>query len=65
LDALAMLLKAIGHTVKRHGQDRDTILALLPNVLGTMINDDHIAMFDAVITGLCLPVVASVIWFLR
>jgi hypothetical protein len=59
----ATLLKAIGHTVERHGQDRDIILALLPNVLGTMINEDHVAMVDVFITCPHLPVVASGICF--
>lgn len=49
------LLKTIGRTVESQGQDRAAILAMLPNVLGTSINDDHIEMVDAFLAGLRMP----------
>lgn len=57
----ARLLKTIGRTVESQGQDRGAILAALPGMLGTPLDDDQVAMVDAFLAGLHMPVVASVL----
>ena len=55
----AVVLRTIGHTTARMGNDRDALLATLPAALGTPLSEDHIAIADAFLAGLRLPEVAS------
>lgn len=57
----ASLLITIGRTVELHGQDREAVLAALPDVLGVALTEDHIEIADAFVAGLCLPTVESVL----
>jgi glyoxylase-like metal-dependent hydrolase (beta-lactamase superfamily II) len=57
----ATLLKAIGRAVEAQGQDRQSILTRLPDVLGTAIGDEQAEIVDAFLAGLRLPVVLSVL----
>jgi len=47
--------------VESRAPDREAILASLPGVLGTPLDDDQVAVVDAFLTGLRTPVVASVL----
>lgn len=56
----AELMRTIGETVTRIGQDRTAILAALPTVLGTALSDDHAEIVDVFLAGLQMPMVKSV-----
>jgi glyoxylase-like metal-dependent hydrolase (beta-lactamase superfamily II) len=55
------IFKAIGHMVEACGEDRAAVLAALPGVLKTDIDDEHIDIVDAFLAGYRLPVVTSVL----
>lgn len=55
----AALLRAIGETVERFGDDREEVLATLPAILDGSLDEDQIAIADAFLAGLRLPVVNS------
>jgi glyoxylase-like metal-dependent hydrolase (beta-lactamase superfamily II) len=57
----AKLLKTIGSLVVAHGQNRDAILAALPQRLNAPLNDDHRDTVNAFLAGLALPQVASIV----
>jgi glyoxylase-like metal-dependent hydrolase (beta-lactamase superfamily II) len=50
-------LRAIGATVGRIGDDRDAVLAALPESLGAAPSADQVEIADAFLAGLRLPVV--------
>ncbi len=54
------VLTSIGRVVEQCGLDRAATLATLPTVLGTRIDDEHVAIADAFIAGLQRPNVDSV-----
>lgn len=55
----AAMLRAIGEAVLRNGDNRDSVIAALPGVLGVALEEDHVAIADAFLAGLRLPEVAS------
>lgn len=55
----AVRLRAIGATVERIGDDREEVLATLPAILDGPLDEDQIAIADAFLAGLRLPVVSS------
>jgi hypothetical protein len=54
------LFKKIGRTVIEYASDRAAILAALPGVLGTALDEDHIEIAGAFLEGLRKPIVESV-----
>ncbi len=61
LTAEADVIKIIAQTVDAHGHDRASILAQLPQVLGTALDADHEEIVDAFWAGARLPIVTSVL----
>ena len=59
-DEYEMMTK-IGRTVDRTGDDRDTVMGALPEVLGTPLEPDHIEIAEAFLAGLRLPEVESIL----
>jgi glyoxylase-like metal-dependent hydrolase (beta-lactamase superfamily II) len=57
----AALLHAIGTTVAQVGDDRAAVLAALPGALGGSLDEERIAIADAFLAGLRLPVVSSLL----
>jgi glyoxylase-like metal-dependent hydrolase (beta-lactamase superfamily II) len=57
----ATVIKSIARTGEAHGQDREAILAKLPQVVGKTPTADHEALVDAFLAGACLPIVTSVL----
>jgi glyoxylase-like metal-dependent hydrolase (beta-lactamase superfamily II) len=55
--AEAALLRTVGLTVDRIGDDRDAVLAALPAALGEPLGEVHVEIADAFLGGLRLPVV--------
>lgn len=55
------LMTKIGNTVDRIGDDREAILAALPEILERPLEADHIEIADAFLAGLRLPEVKSVL----
>jgi glyoxylase-like metal-dependent hydrolase (beta-lactamase superfamily II) len=55
------LLTKIGQTVERLGDNRESILAALPQALGCPLEADHVEIADAFLAGLRLPEVESVL----
>ncbi len=55
------LLTKISQTVERLGDNRESILAALPQALGGPLETDHIEIADAFLAGLRLPEVESVL----
>jgi hypothetical protein len=53
------LLRAVGATAERIGDDRAAVLAALPAVLGAPLDAGCIASADAFLAGLRLPDVRS------
>jgi glyoxylase-like metal-dependent hydrolase (beta-lactamase superfamily II) len=56
-----VLMTKIGQTVERLGDDRESILAALPQTLEGPLETDHIEIADAFLAGLRLPEVESVL----
>jgi glyoxylase-like metal-dependent hydrolase (beta-lactamase superfamily II) len=61
LIAEAHLLRTIGQLVLEKAEDREAIIALLPERLGEPLEPDHIEIADAFIAGIRLPTVAPVL----
>jgi glyoxylase-like metal-dependent hydrolase (beta-lactamase superfamily II) len=55
------LMTKIGKTVERFGEKREAILAALPEVLGSPLEEDHIEVAEAFLAGLRLPKVESIL----
>jgi len=55
------LMTKIGRTVERLGDDRESVLAALPQALEGPLDADHIEIADAFLAGLRLPEVVSVL----
>ena len=55
------LLTKIGQTVERLGDNRESILAALPQALEGTLEADHIEIADAFLAGLRLPEVESIL----
>jgi glyoxylase-like metal-dependent hydrolase (beta-lactamase superfamily II) len=55
----AALLRAIGETIERIGDDREEILATLPAILDGPLDEEQITIADAFLAGLRLPAVHS------
>ena len=56
-----MLMTKIGKTVARFGENRDGVLAALPEVLEVPLKEDHIEIAEAFLAGLRLPEVESIL----
>ena len=56
-----MLMTKIGKTVERFGENRDGVLAALPEVLEVPLKEDHIEIAEAFLAGLRLPEVESIL----
>jgi glyoxylase-like metal-dependent hydrolase (beta-lactamase superfamily II) len=55
------LMTRIGQTVKRLGDDREAILAALPQVLECPLETDHVEITEAFLAGIRLPDVKSIL----
>jgi glyoxylase-like metal-dependent hydrolase (beta-lactamase superfamily II) len=55
------LMTKIAQTVERLGDEREAILAALPQVLAVPLEEDHIEITDAFLAGLRLPEIESVL----
>jgi glyoxylase-like metal-dependent hydrolase (beta-lactamase superfamily II) len=54
------LMKKIGRTVERIGDDRDAIMEELPKLLGESLQMDHIEIAEAFLAGLLFPEVKNI-----
>jgi glyoxylase-like metal-dependent hydrolase (beta-lactamase superfamily II) len=54
------LMKKIGRTVERIGDDRDAIMEELPKLLGESLQMDHIEIAEAFLAGLRFPEVKNI-----
>ena len=55
LAAEAALLGAIGRLADRHGDDREKIVAALPEATGAPLSDEHVEIADAFLAGVRMP----------
>jgi len=56
-----VLMKTIGETVTRIGDNRETVLAALPSALRKPLDGEHVEIAEAFLAGLRLPEVKSIL----